>query len=309
MLGGATIERPPLPSGGDFEIHAMPDGARIRSAHWPSPAPSRRPVLFLGGKRDFIERYGEAYQRLLAAGHPVLTFDWRDQGLSTRTGAGPDLFERMKSDLIRMSAWARERAGAPVALVAHSMGGHVALRALADSAGFASRTERAVLLAPMLGLGGRSLLAPLAWMIAKWQVKRGRGTQYPSGQGPYGPAWRSEAHRNRLTGDRARFERAFAWFDFDENLAAGGATWHWVAAAGASMRALNRPDVLTRIGTKTLFFVGTREIVVDSGRIERAVRLMPNAKLITVPEGRHELLQETDAIQAIIWPPLLDFLK
>ena len=172
------------------------------------------------------------------------------------------------------------------------------------------KLEKGVLFAPMLGIG-RGRGAPPSWLLsalARLQVRLGRGRAYPPGQMPYGPDFRSEARRDRLTGDRTRFDEGFGWIDAEPGLAAGGATWGWLDAAARSMARLRMPGVLERIDVRLLVLVGTEERVVDPTAIAKAAERLPQARLEIVEGGRHELQLESDSVQARFWPLVMDFL-
>ena len=92
-------------------------------------------VLVQGGRADVIEKYLDVALHLHERGWGVTSFDWRGQGGSGRLA--PDnvghveRFEVLEDDLVAFwDAWRPEGEG-PLVLLAHSMGAHVALRALA----------------------------------------------------------------------------------------------------------------------------------------------------------------------------------
>lgn len=304
-----------MPAGATESWHPADDGARLRTIHWAPGAGGRsdapgwgRRILFCGGKRDFIERHAESYHRMLARGCAVAAADWRDQGLSTRQScASRELFRHMETDLSRLLPWASETLGGPVVMMGHSMGGHMALRTLAARPDLCSHVSHLVLMAPMLGIAGPMpdwILRPLAHL----QVRRGRGEAYPPGQIPYGPGYRDEVRRQRLTGDRIRFEEGFGWIEEEAGLAAGGATWGWLAAALDSIVKLKRPGTLEHITQPVLLLLGSEERVVDPAAIRTAAHRMPNASLRTIQNGHHELQLDIDTVQDEVWSAIWQFL-
>jgi lysophospholipase len=140
------------------------DGARIRYARWsppPSSAARRGVVVFFSGRTEFIEKNVATYRDLVARGFDVWTFDWRGQGLSDRMLGDPrdadkghvDTFDTFVADaeqFIDQVVGLRDASGAKI-LLAHSMGGQVALRyLLAHPDVF----DRAVLTSPLLRVPG-----------------------------------------------------------------------------------------------------------------------------------------------------------
>ena len=156
---GAIRPARPSPSGG------RPDGWTYRRMDWPQPsgAAPRGSLLFAGGRGDFIEKYLEAYHHWHRRGWNVAAFDWRGQGASQGggKGAGQTSFDLLIDDLEALLAdWRASHSGPHVA-VAHSMGGHMLLRTLAERR---PALDAAVLVAPMIRVNS----APLSPGLAPW---------------------------------------------------------------------------------------------------------------------------------------------
>ncbi|MGB7405481.1 MAG: alpha/beta hydrolase [Pacificimonas sp.] len=303
-----SARRRRLPDGGETIWLQAEDGARLRLMRWAGPDSGSCHVILTGGKRDFIERHAESVHRLLAAGHGVTMFDWRDQGLSAR-GSVPDdrLFDYMEGDVAAVLTSTVSDIGGPVAMAAHSMGGHMALRLLAQRPELRQHVARLVLFAPMLGLA-RNIPGWLLSGVSRWHVARGRHRENAPGQPEYGPVYKSGERQRLLTGDAARFAESFDWIDREPGLAAGGATWGWILSAQRSMALLRRPGTLENISTPTLVFAGTKEKVVSNAAIEAAVARLSGARLVVIPNGHHELQLDTDEVQAQLWSETLAFL-
>ncbi|MBV7255249.1 alpha/beta hydrolase [Pacificimonas sp. WHA3] len=302
-------DRVRLPADGETRYETAADGARLRVMSWPPPAGAAAPahILFAGGKRDFIERHAETYHRLRGAGYALTAMDWRDQGLSARNSV-PDerLFDAMADDAKRVITSLALPAGVPLILMAHSMGGHMMLRVLAEEPDLRHRVTSCVCFAPMLAIGA----GPPPWVLgslAKIQVMLGNGRGRPPGQPAYGPIYKSEERRARLTGDRVRFEEGFTFIDNEAGLAAGGATWGWLAGAHESMAKLRRPGVLERIDVPVLLLVGTDEHVVDADAIMRAAVRLPQGHVDIIARGHHELQLDSDDVQARLWALVHEF--
>lgn len=280
------------------------DGWPVRTIRW---AGSRGSLLFIGGRADFIEKYSEAYWRWTAAGYGVATFDWRGQGRSGRLGrdahGGHGDFDRWTDDLDAIARWFVDMMPAPHFVVAHSMGGHLTLRHLARGA---SPFERAVLLAPMLGIGiarGR-----LVRRIAAGAARMGLASHYAPLQRGYG-AWQQRSERQALlTGCANRFADEHWWIAGDPDLALGGVTYGWLASAFASIDKLFAPGVLEGIGTPLLLLAGEHERLVDVEAMAAAAARLPNARFERIADGRHELLRETAAIQDVVHARIAAFL-
>ena len=159
MLAPENVRRA-YPQGSEISFWTAPDGWRLRRFDWPSATtPPRGSILFQAGRGDLFEKYLEACGHWHDRGWDIEGFDWRGQGGSRDLGRGlePDdrlSFDPLIDDLAAYVADWQRRTEGPHVLVAHSMGGHVALRMFAER-GVA--LDALVLVAPMLALNTRFL--------------------------------------------------------------------------------------------------------------------------------------------------------
>ena len=273
------------------------DGRRLRLAHWPG---SRGHVLILPGRTEWIEKYGEVVALLAKAGWGALILDWRGQGLSERLAPDPRLghvirFTDYQIDLHAALAAARELAPGPLPMIAHSMGGCILLRALVD--GLAP--PAVAFSAPMWGLDQPFGLGAGLRAGAALTGPFGRDAAYAPTTGPeYGLSSMVYAG-NPLTSDRAQFERMQAQLVAHPQIAIGGPSLRWLAAALVEMRRLRRapsPRVRALIG------LGGAERVVSPRAIRERAASWPQAELIDYPGAEHEILMEGPDVRE-------DFLK
>lgn len=153
---------------------AAPDGWLHRRLDWPQAAgrPARGGLLFAGGRGDFVEKYIEAMSEWHRRGWSVGSFDWRGQGRSKGgiVGGHLDAFDVLIDDLAALVADWRESAPGPRVAVAHSMGAHLMLRALAEQR---VALDAAVLVAPMIEVNSGVIPRALAPLIASGAVRAG----------------------------------------------------------------------------------------------------------------------------------------
>ena len=304
------VRRRTLPPGAQWETLVI-DAWPVRTVRWPAAGEtSPGSILFVGGRADFIEKYGEAYWTWRDEGFGLATFDWRGQGRSGRLGRDAHLghgdFDRWTDDLDALSAWFFATMPAPHFIVAHSMGGHLTLRHLARGR---SPFGRAVLLAPMLGIHVAATAPRLIRRLADTAARFGLGRRYAPLQHGYG-AWQQRPERQALlTGCPDRFGDEHWWIAADPELALGGTSFGWLSSAFASIDALFAPGVLEKIATPLLILAGEDEKLVDLGAIRAAAARLPDARLDIIPHGRHELLRDVDAVRADTHQRILAFLK
>ena len=250
-------------------------------------------VLLQGGRADVIEKYLDVALHLRAQGWTIASFDWRGQGGSGRLGEGDvghlsDL-GTLEDDLVAFwQGWAGE---GPNVVLAHSMGAHVLLRALAAGR---IAPDAAVLSAPMV-----QVRSPLGQAVgartARWMCAAGAPTR---------AAWQlSDEPRKvvkrlrRLTVDNSRGQDA-RWWEADGTLKLGPPSWGWVSEAFTSGAKLRYDPRLAEVRTPTLFLVPEHDQLVDARAALAVAARMPSAEVVRFGlEAGHEVLREGDAVR------------
>lgn len=295
--------------GGLYRFCLMPEGIRLRHASWRPRMAARGRVLILGGRGEFAEKYAtEIVGELLQRGLEAWTLDWRGQGLSDRPLPDRekhhiDDFATYLADLrfFLAEVLAREPA-LPTVILAHSMGGHLALRHLAE-AGEAYPFAGAVLSAPMTGL----LRAWLLRLVAAMAIGEVRAQAYLPGMGPFSTT-RLRFEHNKVTSDPRRYLFTDLWFEADPRLMLGGITYGWLQAALASTALLFREATLSRIEPPILLLSARRDALVDPASQDRLAARLPACTLLRYEESAHEIMMERDEIRARFWRDVDAFL-
>lgn len=298
-------------TGGTVEFPKMADGVRIRIATFPAPAGGTAgTILMLTGFTEFIEKGLESIAALRARGYGVVTFDWRGQGLSDRLlphrrkGHISDMqhFLNDLEEVLKITRFA-ELPG-PHVIMGHSMGGHLALRAVHDHPDL---FERAVLCAPMADILTGTWPRMLAYGLAKTAVRLGLGDCFIPRAGPY-VSGQMRYENNPLTTDRARFERIHEQIEINPDVALGGPTFAWVYSAFRSIRLVKRPSYLSHIRIPVLILSAGRERIVSNAGQREIAMMLPDARLVSFADGAHELLLECDAVRHAVWTEIDGFL-
>ncbi|MEN2978916.1 alpha/beta hydrolase [Tistrella bauzanensis] len=318
-----TAGVPPAPPGPAPDVTGTvlgPDGIAIRHALWHA-APGRTQtgsVLLLQGRGEFVEKYAEVAGRLTAMGRDVLAIDWRGQGRSGRMLADPtighvDDFDRYLDDLDAVMAGPGASLPRPLAVLGHSMGGHLGLRWVVEraSAGGAGgpaaviAPDRLIMTAPMIGI---RMVPPMGTMVpalARIMCRRGLSERFAAGQGP-DRAGNGRFQGNILTHDPARWARERALIAADPSLHLGGTSWGWLAAAFRSITAARRAvaargrDIRLPV---TIMSAGAERVVDNRAHLWLAGQL-PSAEVIIAPGAFHEILMETDHLAEPVWSAL-----
>lgn len=298
-----TFDRRAIPSGAVEGHWPAPDGHRIRRIDWCEPAePVRGSLLFMPGRGDAYEKYLETLEHWRVQRWRVTAADWRGQAGSGRLGADAVTghvsdFGIWVSDLVAFWAeWAAERVGVRV-LAGHSMGGHLALRAVAERA-LEPLPDALVLSAPMLDVLPEWV--PLAW-------RQGAARAMCAVGDPRRPAWKwSErpgevpAFRQALlTHDPHRYADELWWRAERPELAMGPGSWGWVRSAQDSVRRTMRPGLLEGVEIPVFIVATQADRLVGTRAIRQAEARLPNVRSLWFgEEAAHEILREVDAVRS-----------
>jgi lysophospholipase len=294
-----SLPQAPVPAGGRAEWFEGAGGLRLRAALFPAADP-RGSVVLSGGRSEFVEKYLELIGELVGRGFTVLTHDWRGQGLSDRLlpdrlKGHADGFEAFVADFGLLLDRYQNRLPGPRIAISHSMGGCLTAMALA---GGETRIDGAIFSAPMLGLP-----PPRPWpsrALAWLMIRAGAARRYALG-GPTDP-FAATFEGDRLTHDRARYDRTRAMILADRDLALGSVTWGWVASAFAALDALHAsPSPAARIAMPFTILGAGLDTLIDNARQKQVADAIPGCRYRVIPGAFHEILMETDDVRAVFW--------
>lgn len=288
-----------IPTDAVESVWSAMDGWAIRRIDWQGANPSRGSLLFLPGRGDHYEKYLETLAYFADVGWRVTAIDWRGQGdsgrfLADREVGHIDDFSIWINDLRSFwSGWKQECPG-PHVVIAHSMGGHLAMRALVEKA---IDPDAVVMSAPMLGIQTGGLPLPVNHAFAKLMVRLGKG-KVPAWKVSEKPLSPLSMRGKMLTHDEERYEDEIAWWKLRPNVKLGPPSWQWVERAIASIRMLDAPGLLEDVQTPILLLATTSDQLVSTPRVIADAKRLPHAEtLIFGKEAAHELLREADPVR------------
>ncbi len=273
------------------------DKISLRAA-FVAPSKSKGTVLILQGRAEFIERYFETMQDLVAMGYAVATFDWRGQGGSDRTlkdqvkGHVND-FKEYDADLDAIySRVLVAHCPKPYYGLAHSTGGLVMLRALRGK----KWLERAVITAPLLGFRYGRWPRMIARSLAFSVPAIGLGAANLPGFSKW-PLKREYFDGNVLTKSRKRWDRDITTIEQHHELVTGAPTYGWLRAAILSVDEIMSWPARRGPSCPTLIAIAGLDRVVDNDATKHFIKRVPGFSLLTIADSQHEILNERDHIR------------
>ncbi|MGB5079028.1 MAG: alpha/beta hydrolase [Sphingorhabdus sp.] len=295
----SIMNRRVIPGDATETMWVARDGWSIRRIDWRGGPATRGSMLFLPGRGDHYEKYLETLSYYAHAGWNVTAIDWRGQGGSGRLLPDPhighiDDFATWISDLRAFwSDWTQSMPG-PHVVLAHSMGGHLAMRALAEGA---INPKAVAMSAPMLGIQTAGLPLSLNHAFARMMCALGRG-EAAAWKASEKPMSTMDMRQHILTHDLERYQDEVAWWTIRPEVKLGPPSWHWVERAIASIRSLDSPGKLESISVPILLLATTADKLVSTQRIiADSHRLACVETMIFGKEAAHELLREADSVR------------
>ena len=286
-----------------FGFLSTDDGCSLRYGVWYSETEKKRgSIILLAGRREYMEKYIETINELNEKGYDVFSLDWRGQGLSSRMLSNRhkgfiDSYDTYLKDLdMFVKHMVRPEAVLPLFILAHSMGGHIALRYLHDHA---ERIDKAILVSPMIDVMTPLIPKCLIRVMVNMAMNAGFDNAYVMGSGDYDHQVKFDG--NRLTSDSRRFMDEKNAIAQNPDLALGGITYGWLSATLKSIDILNGSGFAEKITTPILI-VSAEDDKIVSLSAQRHIRdRLENCRFVEIPGARHEILIETDAIRADFW--------
>jgi lysophospholipase len=285
------------PPGFVWGSFAAPDGARLRWGHLPAAAP-RVECVMVGGFTECIEKYFETTLDLATRGLSVWCLDWRGQGGSERptrwpTRPRPRRYDRDANDLALFTR-TLPPPRRPRLLIAHSMGGAIALLCLRQSP---ELFDAAILSAPMLGIRTGRMPRTVARCITGAARASGLGLCFIPGAGRWRPDRIPSPEGSRISSDPERCRLQYGWFSARAHLRVDEPTYGWLDEAFRLVKRIRRAEFLGAISTPILLASAGIESFVEPQAHRRAARLLRDCTLVEFPDSKHEPFLELDPIR------------
>jgi lysophospholipase len=274
-------------------------GSKIRYGSLQPEGEPKGTIVLASGFREPIEKYFEVMRDMTERGFAVWMMDWHGQGGSDRYLKNPQKmygkgYEEHIETLHQFTQKIVAKSEGPLILMAHSMGGHIGLRYLKEHEGV---FDSAVLTSPMCDIKTPGFPRKVAQMLIRRAEKKGTLDDYI----PLGHDWREDKEdfaSNKLTSDPKRFAVLGELFKTKPELRMGDPTYGWVMHTFNSVAVLRDEAYLKSIKTPVLMGIAGKDGVVEASASVRASGLLQNCTRVDVPEAKHEIWMERDALRA-----------
>ncbi|MEM7498055.1 MAG: alpha/beta hydrolase [Pseudomonadota bacterium] len=291
------------------------DGVSLRAALWhpkvvpgaTAPDGERGLALYFPGRTEFLEKAALTATALSERGFTVASTDWRGQGLSTRPLPEPlkghvTSFEEFDRDIEALLAAPEVARAGPVRLVlGHSMGGAIALGALARGV---LSPNAVVLSAPLAGIAFTKAQNAVVRFAARTARRLGLGERWPPAPNAGKPTLFLPFEGNCLTHDPAQYAWQGDALRAEPGLQLGLPTFGWLAAA---YDAIALQDQMRPQNYPMQVVLGAKETVV-SNPAARALAARVEARLDEVADAKHDILMEEPSRRAAVWQAIDAFL-
>lgn len=235
-------------------------------------------------------------------GFQVISPDWRGQGLSSR-----ELENRHKGYINRFSDYLDDLEsfflsvvapqGLPVYILAHSMGGNIALHFMSRHP---SKIKKAVLISPMIDIVFPAILYPMVKLLTKILSKTSFAQKYAIGSRDYSIK-KVKFKGNNLCHDPEKYWILHNEIKNNPDLALGGVTWGWLNAALDAVEILKQDDIIDRITSPVLIISAQKDSIVSSKAQEKMSKKLSNGSFFSIKGAFHELLFEEIGITRQVW--------
>ncbi len=272
-----------------------PDGTLLRYCWWkPTTTSNIKPtILILPGRATSLETFDNVVEALQERGYTIWGFDWRGQGLSTREIGRRGYIDSYETYLNDLDLFIRtflktDYVNRPIVILGQSMGGHLALRYMAENPGV---VDGAILTAPMLDIKTGVYSRRAASWLSNFMTWLGFGKTYLFQQEKYNPVTQP-FEGNMLTHNQELFYYHRHLQIENPDIVVGGVTYGWIKATLESVKILNSPKFLSRIDVPIKIYVADEEMVVDNCRLEKITNWLSKSELEIIEGTRHQLLAE-----------------
>jgi lysophospholipase len=185
----------------------------------------------------------------------------------------------------------------PLILMAHSMGGNIALQFLRR---FGTLFDLAILTAPLIRINMSRRAELLGRPLSRWATRMGLGCAAIPALRPH-HTFLGPFENNGLTSDRRRFYAIRRMIADNHQLAANRVTYGWLNATFEAIDHIHGAGFAQAICAPVLLVVAENDCVVSNAAIHQFAPGLPQHRLITIRGACHEIMQERKSMRSQFW--------
>ena len=305
------------PAGWQEKTFTAADGATLRYGHARpahlAPADIKGTVVITTGYADYIESYYDTLHEYLGRGYEVYIMDWAGQGGSARRAAGalaPRAFgvadhvahlHQFRHQIVAPHATPDK----PMIMSTHSMGGQIGMQYMHL---YPKDFDCAVLAAPLVDFGLSGFSRAILSGIFKSAVAMGwRDSALKGGRSNI--QRQAVAERKKIRpGEPVRVDLHRTFFELAKPLGAEDPSVALISSLFDSTARMSDEVVLKGISTPVLLGVAGQDHIVNNHAITRAAAMLPDARLVHMPEGTHGLWHDRPSALTAWWKEVDSFL-
>lgn len=273
-------------------------------------------VVVLPGLSEFGEKYFELARDMLSRNLAFWVIDWAGQGESDRyingsqkrhAGSYDDDIQdlhQLIQDYIKPSSVHPDVGRIGRVMIGHSMGAHIGLRYMQK---YSNDFMAAAFSAPLLNIKAVDKLPrKVASLLSSCLAPLHRS--YVSGYGDWPGKERTTPGSSLFSSDAERDQIHALWQIQRPILQLGHVTYGWVHETLKSCAKISRKTV-SSLGTPCYIAYANEEELVSNRAIKKVLSNQPMVTLVSIPDARHEILMEKDAIRDIFLAGFDDLLR
>jgi lysophospholipase len=265
---------------------------------WNVPDNAKALIIIAEGRTECIEEYFEIIHELNAKGYACAIMDWQGHGASYRhfddnTRQHSNGFDRDIDEFTTFIGEITRVTQLPKILIAHSMGGNITLRYMADNP---DTFKCAYLVAPILGLQPKRIIKYIAPMVLRAASSFKRMHKHALGQMAWNETFANIA-KHKVSSDPIRRNKQPYLFKTHPELRCGGVTFGWLYHALQSITMLQTPKLCDKITTPVFMAIAGKDVVVDNTKTLNTASLLSNCDTQIFEGSEHQIHAERDDIR------------
>lgn len=300
------------PQGWQEKTFTAKDGADLRYGIAQPKGNQKGVVVITTGYGDSIEHYFDTVQDYLDRSYAVVIMDWAGQGGSIKRGGSPaanrafgiaDHVAHLHE--LRQTVVAPIAGDQPVILSTHSLGGQVALNHLQQHP---QDFDATIMAAPLIDFGLSPQMRAAIRTIFKYAVMAGlRDMSFAGGRASI-QKQAINARKKIKKDEPVRIDLHRTFFMLAKPIGAEDPSVGLIESLFESTARMNDETALRNINTPLLIGLAGRDHIVNNDSIRRAAQLLPQARLVDMPDATHGIWSEPPHITKSWWAEVDAFL-